>query len=284
MKTTLCKQVTLMCILLLLMIYATAKTKKEQSNLLLFHLLNDSTAVKASIQKTPAAITLQTTVQNFVVKYLNEHATLLTSIKQRNSSSFTLIQNILVKRGIPAELLYLAVVESKLKNRATSGAGAVGIWQLMPVTARSLGLQVNGKTDERKHLYQSSLAAADYLNTLYKKFDDWLLVVAAYNCGAGNVYKAIKQSGSRDFWKLQQFLPTETRNHVKRFIATHYYYEEKGSVVTLTKKERNKWLASLPKFEELKNETVSNITPTNQYFNWVLITQYEDEMFFLARK
>ena len=196
MKTTLCKQVTLMCILLLLMIYATAKTKKEQSNLLLFHLLNDSTAVKASIQKTPAAITLQTTVQNFVVKYLNEHATLLTSIKQRNSSSFTLIQNILVKRGIPAELLYLAVVESKLKNRATSGAGAVGIWQLMPVTARSLGLQVNGKTDERKHLYQSSLAAADYLNTLYKKFDDWLLVVAAYNCGAGNVYKAIKQSGT----------------------------------------------------------------------------------------
>ena len=284
MKTTLCKQVTLMCILLLLMIYATAKTKKEQSNLLLFHLLNDSTAVKASIQKTPAAITLQTTVQNFVVKYLNEHATLLTSIKQRNSSSFTLIQNILVKRGIPAELLYLAVVESKLKNRATSGVGAVGIWQLMPVTARSLGLQVNGKTDERKHLYQSSLAAADYLNTLYKKFDDWLLVVAAYNCGAGNVYKAIKQSGSRDFWKLQQFLPTETRNHVKRFIATHYYYEEKGSVVTLTKKERNKWLASLPKFEELKNETVSNITPTNQYFNWVLITQYEGEMFFLARK
>lgn len=284
MKTTLCKQVALMCILLLLMIHATAKTKKEQSNLLLFHLLNDSTAVKTSIHKTPAAITLQTTVQKFVNEYLDEHAELLASIKLKNNSSFILIQNILVKRGIPAELLYLAVVESKLKNRATSGAGAVGIWQLMPVTARSLGLQVNSKTDQRRHIYHSSVAAADYLNELYKQFDDWLLVVAAYNCGAGNVYKAIKQSGSRDFWKLQYFLPTETRNHVKRFIATHYYYEAQGSIVTLTKKERNKYFASIIKIEEVSNETVSNTAPSNQHFNWVLIAEYEGELIILPRK
>lgn len=284
MKTNLCKHVALMSLLFLFMNEATAKSTKEESNLLLFHLLNDSTAVKASIHKTPAAISLQTTVQKFVNEYLDEHATLLTSIKQKNSSSFTLIQNILVKRGIPAELLYLAVVESKLKNRATSGAGAVGIWQLMPVTARSLGLRVNGKTDERRYIYQSSFAAADHLNTLYKQFDDWLLVVAAYNCGAGNVYKAIKQSGSRDFWKLQNFLPKETRNHVKRFIATHYYYEERGSVVTLTKKERNKYFASIIKIEEVSNETVSNTAPSNQHFNWVLITEYEGEMIFLPRK
>ncbi len=284
MKTTLCKHVALISILLILMIHATAKTKKEQNNRLLFHLINDSTAVKASIHKTPAAITLQITVQKFVNEYLDEHAELLASIKQKNNSSFTLIQNILVKRGIPAELLYLAVVESKLKNRATSGAGAVGIWQLMPVTARSLGLRINGKTDERRYIYQSSFAAADHLNTLYKQFDDWLLVVAAYNCGAGNVYKAIKQSGSRDFWKLQYFLPTETRNHVKRFIATHFYYEAQGSIVTLTKKERNKYLASLPKFEELKNETVIHTAPSNQHFNWLLITEYEGELIFIPRK
>lgn len=284
MKTALCKHVALMSILFLFMNEATAKTTNEQSKHLLLSLLNDSSAATVSKNKTTTAIPLQTILQKFTKEYLDEHAELLASIKQKNNSSFILIQNILLKRGIPAELLYLAVVESKLKNRATSGAGAVGIWQLMPITARSLGLQVNSKTDQRRHIYHSSLAAADYLNTLYKQFDDWLLVVAAYNCGAGNVYKAIKQSGSRDFWKLQYFLPTETRNHVKRFIATHYYYEERGSVVTLTKKERNKYFATIIKMEEVGNETVSNTSPSNQHFNWVLIAEYEGEMIFLPRK
>ena len=175
-------------------------------------------------------------------------------------------------------------IGTKLKNKATSGAGAVGIWQLMPVTARSLGLRVTDKTDERRYIIQSSVAAANYLNVLYKQFDDWLLVVAAYNCGAGNVYKAIKQSGSREFWKLQRYLPAETRNHVKRFIATHYYYEGEGSFATLTKTERNKYLASLLEVEEDTNETDNTPAPSNQPLNWVLIAQHEGEMILLLRK
>jgi membrane-bound lytic murein transglycosylase D len=227
-----------------------AKTPQPHVELLLHSGVHDSLITKTVLTKqvTVASVQLQKTVQPFVETYLEEHADLLEKIKQQNSSSFKTIEKILVKRGIPAELLYLAVVESKLKNKATSGAGAVGIWQLMPVTARSLGLNVTAKTDERRYIIQSSVAAANYLNILYKQFDDWLLVVAAYNCGAGNVYNAIKQSGSREFWKLQRFLPAETRNHVKRFIATHYYYEGEGSVVTLTKKERIIYLASLEHF------------------------------------
>lgn len=284
MKTTLCKQVALLSMLLLLINQLYAK----KSEVLLPHLLNDSLIAKTTttIHSTVAAVTLQTPVRNFVDQYLEEHAGMLGKIKLNNSSRFKTIQNILVKRGIPAELLYLAVIESKLKNTATSGVGAAGIWQLMPVTARSLGLKVQGKTDERRHVYQSSVAAANYLNELYKKFDDWLLVVAAYNCGSGNVYKAIRLSGSREFWKLQRYLPTETRNHVKRFIATHFYYEEKGSLVTLTKTERNKYLSSLNEIiiKTVENKTEDSPAPGNKFFNWLLVAHEDGELILTARK
>ena len=288
MKTTQWKQIVWCSMFLLVINQLHAKTPQPHVELLLHSNVHDSLITKTVLTKqvTVASVQLQKTVQPFVETYLEEHADLLEKIKQQNSSSFKTIEKILVKRGIPAELVYLAVVESKLKNKATSGAGAVGIWQLMPVTARSLGLRVAGKTDERRYIIQSSVAAADYLNVLYKQFDDWLLVVAAYNCGAGNVYKAIKQSGSREFWKLQRFLPAETRNHVKRFIATHYYYEGEGSLVTLTKKERIIYLAALEDFTIEEEENKTNDTPAsrNQPLNWVVIAQHEGGLIVELRK
>lgn len=288
MKTTLWKQIGLFSMLLPATHQLYAKTPQPQSELLLSYLLHDSLTAKTNTinHSTTVTVPLQSSVQNFVDLYLQEHSEMLENIKERNNATFKTIQKILVKRGIPAELMYLAVVESKLKNSATSGAGAAGVWQLMPVTARSLGLQVNGKTDQRRHLYHSSVAAADYLNELYKQFDDWLLVVAAYNCGAGNVYKAIRLSGSREFWKLQRFLPTETRNHVKRFIATHFYYEEQGSLATLTKSERIKHLTSLNEMiiEEEENKTEDTPVRRNQAFNWVVIAQHNGEMILELRK
>jgi membrane-bound lytic murein transglycosylase D len=247
MKKTLCKQMGLLSLLVFLLNLAYATPPQRPNELLLPYLPPDSLVTKTIVNKdvTATIIPLQSNMRNYVDKYLGENAETLESIKERKSGTFKTIQKILVKRGIPAGLMYLAIVESELNGRATSRVGAAGIWQLMPETARSLGLQVNGKTDQRRHLNQSSVAAADYLKALYNQFDDWLLVVAAYNCGAGNVYKAIKLSGSREFWKMQRFLPAETRNHVKHFIATHFYYEENGSVVTLTKKERIRHLASL---------------------------------------
>jgi len=96
---------------------------------------------------------------------------------------------------------------------------------------------VNKKVDERKNYLKSTNAAAKYLRDLYKEFGDWLLVIAAYNGGSGNVLKAIKKSGSRNFWTLQYYLPTESRNHVKKFIGTHYIMEGQGGLTTLTKAE-----------------------------------------------
>ena len=288
MKTTQWKQIVWCTMFLLVIQQLHAKTPQPHVELLLHANVHDSLITKPVLTKqvTVASVQLQKTVQPFVETYLEEHADLLDKIRQQNSSSFKTIEKILVKRGIPAELVYLAVVESKLKNKATSGAGAVGIWQLMPVTARSLGLRVTDKTDERRYIIQRSVAAANYLNVLYKQFDDWLLVVAAYNCGAGNVYKAIKQSGSREFWKLQRFLPAETRNHVKRFIATHYYYEGEGSLVTLTKKERIIYLASLEDFTIEEDENKTNDTPAsrNQPLNWVVIAQHEGGLIVELRK
>ena len=268
MKFNLLNQIGLLGILVFFVYQVYAQPQNE---LLLPSLLQDSLATKATAgNKEATSIPLQSNLQKYVDRYLNENSEILDQIKERNSDQLKTIQQILVKRGLPEGLMYLAIVESELKNRATSRAGAAGIWQLMPETARSLGLQVNAKTDQRRHFYQSSVAAANYLKALYKQFDDWLLVVAAYNCGAGNVSKAIKQSGSREFWKLQRFLPAETSSHVKHFIATHFYYEDNGSMVTLTKKERTKFLASLSKVVpiETKHNTValpdSSTGPSNE--------------------
>ena len=280
MKATLCKQIGLLGMLVLFLNQAFTQ---RQNELLLPYLLHDSLAIKTvTNNNTPADVPLQANMRNYVDQYLDLNAQDLQRIKERNSATFKSIQKIFVKRGIPAELMYLAVVESELKNSATSPVGAVGIWQLMPETARSLGLKVNDKTDQRRYTYQSSVAAADHLKALYKQFDDWLLVIAAYNCGAGNVYKAIKISGSREFWKLQNFLPAETKSHVKHFIATHFYYEENGSVATLTKKERIKYLASLNEMVTKTEEHTPGDSPVlpNQPVNIVLYAQQEDELIF----
>jgi len=129
-----------------------------------------------------------------------------------------------------------------------SRVGAVGPWQLMASTARDLSLKVKDKYDERKNYYKSTVAAAKYLRDLYRQFGDWPLVIAAYNSGPGKVLTAIKKSGSRNFWVLQNYLPAETRGHVKRFIATHYYFEGYGSITTLTKSEVTAYKKSVSTF------------------------------------
>lgn len=177
---------------------------------------------------------------------------------------FNTIDNILVKYNLPKELKYLAVIESELKPTATSWVGAVGPWQLMPETARILGLTVNKKVDERKNYQKSTKAAAMHLKDLYNEFGDWLLVIAAYNGGAGNVYSAIRKSGSRNFWKLQYYLPAESRNHVKKFIATHYIFEGQGGLTTLTKQEIEEQLgASAGLLRQLSADEIENMQSQN---------------------
>jgi membrane-bound lytic murein transglycosylase D len=172
-------------------------------------------------------------VQDFMLHNKKE----MDDMKSWGRPYFNLIDGILIQYGLPSELKYLAVIESNLKPTALSWAGAVGPWQLMPTTARLLGLKVTRKVDERKNYYKSTKAAAIYLRDLYAELGDWLLVIAAYNGGTGNVYKAMKKSHSRDFWSLQYYLPAESRNHVKKFIGTQYTFEGQGSVTTLTRDE-----------------------------------------------
>jgi membrane-bound lytic murein transglycosylase D len=180
---------------------------------------------------------------NFVQDYMKDNWDELQSIRTRGQACFNIIESVLTEYGLPKELKYLAVIESNLKSSARSRVGAVGPWQLMPQTARDLGLKVSRSNDERKNYYKSSRAAALYLRDLYKELGDWLLVIAAYNGGTNNVYHAIRRSGSRNFWDLQYFLPLESRLHVKKFIGTQYTFEGQGSVTTLTRQEATEQLS-----------------------------------------
>ncbi|WP_217606848.1 lytic transglycosylase domain-containing protein [Chitinophaga sp. GbtcB8] len=163
---------------------------------------------------------------NLVAGYINTYATRysqhLQIMLERGEPYFVMIEKIFREHGIPEEMKYLAVIESSFNTNARSRVGAVGAWQFMSGTARIFGLSVGKKVDERKDFYKSTLAAAKYLNELYEQFGDWLLVVAAYNCGGGGVQRAMKASGREDFWGMQYFLPAESRNHVYKFIATGY--------------------------------------------------------------
>jgi len=180
---------------------------------------------------------------NFVQDYIKVNKEELQGMRTWGRPYFNLIEGILTQYGLPSELKYLAVIESNLKSTAVSWVGAVGPWQLMPQTARELGLKVTRAHDERKNYYKSTRAAALYLRDLYNELGDWLLVIAAYNGGTNNVYRAIRKSGSRNFWDLQYFLPAESRIHVKKFIGTQYTFEGQGSVTTLTKQEATEQLS-----------------------------------------
>ena len=203
--------------------YFSQVTKYGFKNL--FARYNYNPALPYSSQVNPNA-------ESYMQDYLKAHTSGLTQMKSWGQPYFNLIDNILSQYGLPRELKYLAVIESNLSTRATSWVGAGGPWQFMPYTARDYGLVVNNVLDERRDYFKSTHAAARYLLTLYSQMKDWLLVIAAYNGGPGRVYSAIKQSGSRNFWSLQYYLPTESRNHVKKFIATHYIMEGTGGVTT----------------------------------------------------
>lgn len=173
----------------------------------------------------PYASQINPYAENYMQDYLKAHEKFLLNLKKTSMPYFNFIDGILTQYGLPKELKYLAVIESDLKTNALSSAGARGPWQFMDYTAKGYGLIVNQNQDDRTDYFKSTNAAAKYLLYLYKDLKDWLLVIAAYNGGPGRVYSAIKKSGSRNFWNLQYYLPEESRNHVKKFIATHYIME-----------------------------------------------------------
>jgi membrane-bound lytic murein transglycosylase D len=142
---------------------------------------------------------------------------------------FPIYEKAFREAGIPEEIKYLSVVESQLNPSAVSRMGAAGPWQFMPSVGRTYGLAQDEFVDERRDPVQSSLAAAAYLKDAYQQFGDWLLAIAAYNCGKSDVIRAIDQAGSSDFWAIRQYLPAQTRDYVPLYIAMTYvmnYYKE----------------------------------------------------------
>ncbi|MDF2431574.1 MAG: rane-bound lytic murein transglycosylase, partial [Mucilaginibacter sp.] len=135
--------------------------------------------------------------------------------------------------GIPDEIKYLSIVESKLDPMAVSRVGATGPWQFMFTTGKLYGLNIDDYVDDRRDPIQASYAAAAYLKDAYEEFGDWLLAIASYNCGKSNVEHAIERAGATDFWSIRQYLPVETRGYVPAYIAVAYVmnYYNKHNIV-----------------------------------------------------
>ena len=162
-------------------------------------------------------------VRSYIDSYVRRYPKRLSSLLALSKYYFPIFENALEAGGLPLELKYLPVIESALNPSAKSPVGAGGLWQFMPATGRLYGLEVNSLVDERCDPYKSSTAAVAYLKDLYAIYGDWLLVIAAYNCGPGNVNKAIRRSGGRrDYWSIYEYLPRETRGYVPAFIAANY--------------------------------------------------------------
>jgi membrane-bound lytic murein transglycosylase D len=211
---------------------------------------------------------------SFVQDYVDKFGKSMEDMKDWGKPYFNMMDEILTQHGLPKELKYLAVIESQLKSNVRSWVGAVGPWQFMPATARNYGLKVSKYHDDRTDYFKSTHAASRYLTALYGIYGDWLLVIAAYNGGVANVNSAIRRSGSRDFWTLQNYLPAESRNHVKKFIATHFIMEGQGGITTATKDELKNSLGggkSDLSTEEFNNSTAYNI---NGRFNSLVLTKY----------
>lgn len=255
----------------------------------------DSVYIKR-LEKMNSFITLpyNEIVRNYIILYSEKMPTKMRHILGLCDYYMPKYQEVLNKYDLPEELRAMAIIESALNPTAVSRAGAKGMWQFMYYTAKMYGLNINSFVDERLDPFKSADAAARYLQDAYEIFGDWNLAIASYNCGAGNVNKAIRRSGgSRKFWDIYPFLPRETRGYVPAFVGALYtmkYYKEHGlkpegvqMPVHVDTFKINKMLhfnqvselVGIP-MEELKNlnpQYVHNIVPGNER-EYILVLPY----------
>ena len=174
------------------------------------------------------------TVKNYMVLYSEKMPSRMAHMLALADYYMPIFEETLNKYDMPLELKYMAVIESALTPTAVSRAGATGMWQFMYSTAKSYGLKINSYIDERLDPVKSADAAARYMQDAYRIFGDWNLAISSYNCGSGNVNKAIRRAGGNsDFWSIYEYLPRETRGYVPAFVGAMYafrYYREYGIV------------------------------------------------------
>ncbi len=179
-------------------------------------------------------LTYNAKVRGFIEMYINRYKRTTNMMLALSEYYFPIFEKILDEVGVPDELKNLAIIESALNPVAVSRAGACGLWQFMYGTGKVYGLEINSLVDERRDPIKSTYAAATYLRDLYKIYGDWNLAIASYNCGPGNVNKAIRRAnvnGKAGFWEIYNYLPAETRGYVPAFIAATYimnYYKAHG--------------------------------------------------------
>jgi membrane-bound lytic murein transglycosylase D len=172
---------------------------------------------------SPISLTYNQYVKDYIELYAVKKRGLMARVMGLAQIYFPLFEEQLDRFNMPLELKYLAIVESALNASARSPMGATGLWQFMYGTGKAYNLNVSSMVDDRRDPIKSTVAACQHMNDLYKMYNDWLLVLAAYNSGAGNVNKAIRRSGGKmDFWQIRPFLPNETRGYVPAFIAVNY--------------------------------------------------------------
>ncbi len=196
------------------------------------------------LSKIPAIMELpfHSLAKSSIVYYTERKRSQVSNMIALSYYYFPIFEQALEKHGLPHELKYLAIIESALNPNAVSVAGATGLWQFMTATARGLNLEVNSLVDERRDPIKSSDMAAKYLGELYSIYHDWSLALASYNCGMGNVNKALRRvpgNDKADFWTIYPFLNRETSGYVPGFIAAAYvmnYYKEHNITPALTKR------------------------------------------------
>lgn len=231
-------------------------------------------AKRLASMHTVIPMTFNQEVRAHIRMYLNRMRNRLDVMLTLSEYYNPLFEESLARYDVPEELKYLTIVESAMNPQATSRVGAAGLWQFMYTTGKNYGLEVNSVIDERRDAYKSSDAAAHYLHDLYNVFGDWHLAIAAYNCGPGNVNKAIARSGGKqNFWQIYPYLPRETRGYVPAFIAAAYimnFYPEHGlhpKRVTIplhtdtVMVERNMTFANVSKYIGIDIEELRGLNP-----------------------